>query len=304
MERSKDTKDIGRVIRPGDGGVILSDRHFKLEDINELTDALIEKSHGRLNDLQEAARVIQTRLKRQVDTGRARIEDAMKVAQSEIQTRLDDTAELTERVYRERYEEGLEKGHREGLEKGTAEGYEQGFKDGYSTGEEKGINEGREAGRTAIEEEMADEYRKSTDAAIASVRTLSTELRGEWMESLNAARESLLDLSLRLAEAVIKERIEEAPELVCGTLERALEKIEAEALIVVDIHPKDRSVIEQFLADRLDQLLDDTTIQIRENESIERGGLVVRGNHTVVEATISGQIETMRERLREAGGIL
>jgi len=304
MERSKDSSEFGRVIRPGSDGVILSDRHFKLEDINELTSALIAKSNGRLNELQEAATVIEGRLKQQVDRGREYIEDAIKLAQSQIQSRLDHTEIETKRVYEDRYREGLERGHREGLEKGTSEGYEQGFKDGYATGEEKGISEGREAGRKAIEEEMADRYRQETEDAIVSVRTLSSELRGQWASSLQASRESLLDLSLRLAEAVIKERIETAPQLIVATLERALERIDGKSTIVIEVHPDDRATIEGFLDEKLEEILNDASVEIREVESIERGGLSVRSNQTVVDATIRGQLETMRERLIESGGVL
>ncbi|MEM7263563.1 MAG: FliH/SctL family protein, partial [Planctomycetota bacterium] len=282
---------------------LLDHRSFQLEDITQLTDALIAQSEGRLRELQEAAEVVEERMKRQVQDGRDRIERAVEIAQNEIQSLLDECAERTKRVYEERYREGYEFGLREGKAKGQADGYEEGLRRGIEEGTEQGLREGREAGEKAIEEEIGERFRTATEEAIGSTLSLTNGLHGEWTKSLSAARESLLDLSVKIAESIVRDRIETCPETIRDSFERALERIEGESVVVVEIHPDDYATLKKFVDDRFSATFGDTAVELRENEVIERGGLIVRGQFTEVDATIEGQLSTIRDRLSEAGGV-
>ncbi|MCA8962507.1 MAG: hypothetical protein KDC38_18405, partial [Planctomycetes bacterium] len=305
MERTTSHgSELGRIIQPVEGGIEMNDRHFRLEDVNELTEALVARSEGRLRELQVAAELIEERLKARADDGKARISRAFEIAQSEINRRLEKTATDSARIYEERYRAGYETGHAEGLETGTREGRERGFREGYAEGTEKGILEGRESGRRAIEQEIQEYFRTASERAVAQLNTLADDLRGEWTRSLSAARESLLDLALRIAETIVHGEIQSRPDVLFENTRTALERLEVEGLVIIDVHPEDRASLEEFLGRSVSDLLDPAAVELRERADLDRGGLIVRSNAGFVDASVRGQLDNVRRRLREAGGVI
>lgn len=303
-ETLREDQHDGRVIRPAGGqSVTLDERSFRLEDIGALTSALIEKSEGRLAQLNEATRAIEERLRAQIDKSRHNIQRARELAEEEISSRLEDASRRAAEVYRKRYDDGWKTGH----EKGHAEGHDEGYAKGYEEGLEKGWEQGRQEGRAAAERELREscevQFEEETKRAVEVVRGLAAELGQEWEQSLAEARGGLLDVAIAVAEQILDREVRQVPETVVSTLERIWQRLGDEERVVVRIHPNDRSAIERFLPGFLEQQFGETSVQIAEDPNFLRGGCDVKGQRTLIEGAFNTQLQIARERLAEAGGV-
>lgn len=304
LEIPRDPTDSGRVIRPAAGGSLaLDDRHFRLEDIDALTSALIEKSEGRLRQLTHTTKEIESRLRKQIGRSRENIRRARELAEEEISNKLEEASRNAAQVCRQKYQEAWEEGRREGEEKGTEVGYEKGYQEGLENGWQQGRQEGREAAEREMTEANEARWREETDDSIQSIQQLANELGGEWRRSLDGARAGLLDVAIAVAEEILEREVKQVPETIVSTLERIWRRLGDEKRLVIRVHPSDRALLERHLPNLVEQHFSDTAVQINEDPTILRGGCDVRGQHTLIEGSFKTQLEIARDRLEEAGGV-
>ncbi len=302
MERRFHETD-SRVIKPAQsGGVLLDERHFRLEDIGELTRELMQKSEGRLRALQEAAKTIEDRLKRQTEASRRRIERAMAVAQEKIDQKIQETHEKANDLLIERHREGYETGYAEGKSQGEREGFERGYQEGLERGLEEGLAEGRTRGEAETRQELSDRFHAGTESAIQLMEQLATELNREWGQAVESARQNLVEVSLGVARTVIQRETKVDPSIVRETVSRALDHLETYEQLVVEIHPEDRRFVEEYLGGFLDSKVAGISLEFRENLELDRGGCRLRTRNGEVRATIEDQLNQLGRALEEAGG--
>ena len=288
-----------RIIRPADGeGVLLNDRHFRLEDVDELVEELTKQSEGRLEELRAAAEQVEARIRTQATESRAKIEQAMQLARDSIDQQIEDTTRKTKEMYDRR--------HREGYDAGQKEGYESGYAAGLQEGLESGLQEGRQSGREEGEaqarEEVLTNLRKETEAAAKMLRGVQAEFEKSWQHLFEGARTELLHLVIQIAERVLRREISETPDAVLETLAAAIERMAGQCQLTVEVHPEDRAAADKYIASIMDDLGSGEAITIKESESIERGGCRVRGPEAVVDLTLGTQLEILEKRLLEATG--
>ncbi|MFN0059560.1 MAG: FliH/SctL family protein [Planctomycetota bacterium] len=281
-----------RIIRAPGSGLLLDEQHFRLEDIQQLTSALIERSEGRLGELERAATEIETRLRTQADDGRARLRLAIETAQRSIDEKI-----AAAQAHATQLEEA-------GFARGMARGEQRGFAQGYSEGLEKGLKEGRAQGDAAVRSELTAELSDATQSARSALDSLRTQLERQWQSSLAGARAELLDLALSIAHRIVRHHGDHCPEAIVEQLKLALDRIEVRGILIVEIHPLDREHIDRCLEQFLSRQLAGASVRIVENNAIGRGGCCVRTEQTTVDVTLETQLEVARRRLVEAGGVL
>jgi flagellar biosynthesis/type III secretory pathway protein FliH len=71
----------------------------------------------------------------------------------------------------------------------------------------------------------------------------------------------------------------------------------------VEIHPRDRALIDASLNDVLSRDLAGASIRVLENSALERGDCLVRSNVTTVDLRCETQLDIARRRLIDSGGV-
>lgn len=295
------THSLGGVAEPrliraphGGEGVLLNERHLRLEDIDELVEELTRQSEGRLEDLRRTATEVESRLRQQADESRARIDRAMKLARDRIDEQLRETARRSCEILDQRHAEGYRDGH--------AGGYRTGYEEGLQRGLEAGLLEGRarghDAARTATLAQLEEELGPARDA----LRALAAQLDRDWCAHFEQARAEIVQLALDAARAIVQDAARRVPETVLSALEAALTRLGSRRRVSVELHPEDRQVIDRYLCGEGARLLDGAAFDLIEDAALARGGCRVQCAETIVDATLETQQEIVREHLLVEGG--
>lgn len=145
--------------------------------------------------------------------------------------------------------------------------------------------------------------RELGEAAVASM----VEKLARLLEEISALRPALLkeaerelvDLSFRIARAIVGEEIETRPDVVLESVRRAIQRIGAEGRITLRVHPSDANHVWKARDTLFPYLSGKGDIAVEPEETIERGGCLAVTDYTEADATISGQFEVLREHLRK-----
>jgi flagellar biosynthesis/type III secretory pathway protein FliH len=112
-----------------------------------------------------------------------------------------------------------------------------------------------------------------------------------------------LELTLALAEVVIRHEVNCGPDTVRETLQAALEMVGENRSLKVRLHPEDLENIEQFLP-QLEQRLGATTqVELEGDPAISRGGCLVESDSGMIDARLEAQLEALRQQLRRTSDI-
>lgn len=169
---------------------------------------------------------------------------------------------------------------------------EQGFAQGRAAGHE----EGRKAG---VEEARGQAYAEAVATlgpALEVVKAVSARLAeaaARWEADLHA---DVLDLVLQIARKVIGRELELDPERVTHTVQRAVEMVVERHRLEVHVHPRDAALLEHALPE-IASALASSQWRLVADETVDRGGAVVKSEHGEVDARIQTQLAEISRTL-------
>ncbi len=133
----------------------------------------------------------------------------------------------------------------------------------------------------------------------AATRAAQDGVRG----AMERAREEVLRLALRVAEKILRQRVDVAPESMLPMIDEALRSLQSQQQlrVVLRVHPADRPLLEQRRAHWLDHFPAVATLAIVPDESLDRGGCRIESEHGTVDATIETQIRVIERHLLGGG---
>ena len=143
---------------------------------------------------------------------------------------------------------------------------------GYAEGYEKGASEWAEAVRMA---------RASVAAAV------------------EAAKPQIARMALRIAEKVLRRKLETEPDALLPMVDEALRSLSAQhqSRVVLRAHPDDRAVLELRRQHWLDRNPGIASLQVVADESFRRGGCRIESDFGMVDATIDTQLRVIERHL-------
>jgi type III secretion protein L len=143
---------------------------------------------------------------------------------------------------------------------------------GYAEGYEKGAAQWAEAVRTA---------RASVAAAV------------------EAAKPQIVRMALRIAEKVLRRKLETDPSALLPMVDEALRSLSAphQARVVLRAHPEDRPALEMRLQHWLERNPGMASLQVVADESFPRGGCRIESDFGMVDATIDTQLRVIEKHL-------
>ena len=201
-------------------------------------------------------------------------------------------AQGKEEGYQAGHTEGNQAGHEEGCQKGYTEGLEKGAAEGQTQGHREGFDEGHDAGYAAGVKEGADQ---ASDYA-RKMDQLWRQFKGNIEEADQQLAEDMLGLALDIANQIVMTAVEVQPELLLPVIRQAMLTLpQAASGTRILIHPKDASMVEQFLTGQ-GMMANCTVVP---DDSITSGGCKIENDSALVDATIQHR----RERVLSGMGV-
>lgn len=162
---------------------------------------------------------------------------------------------------------------------GFAEGHAEGFKAGHAEGVEQG-----KAEALAVHAELLRKMDEGWTQALEAFESRRERL-------LSEARVDVLRLALKIAEKVTRRAIEVDPESVVAQLDAALEHVLAPTRLVVRVNPEDADIAASALPQRTAKLQNAQHVELRSDDSLQRGDCVIETVGGEIDARIDTQIE-------------
>lgn len=139
---------------------------------------------------------------------------------------------------------------------------------------------------------------------------------GEWLKEtqrvheglkgfVDQARPQLVRLALRVAEKILRQKLEMSPETVVPMIDEALRSVRAQqqARIIIRVNPADQPMLESRRQRWLERFPSIASLDIVADDTLQRGGCRLETDFGSVDATIETQIRVIeRHLLGDAGG--
>lgn len=107
------------------------------------------------------------------------------------------------------------------------------------------------------------------------------------------------DLVITIAEKVIRHSVQEQNQTIVDTVEEAIQKAVKSEEFYIYVHPDDYAVIAAKADDMIAGINGLNNIVVKKDSSVDRGGCRLESENCTVDATISSQLNIIREHIHE-----
>ncbi len=170
---------------------------------------------------------------------------------------------------------------------------EQGRAEGFEQGKTEGLAAGRTEGHAQTMAETKQQLTQLQQSWTEAMETWDAERRDLMID----ARESLVALSLAVAERIVRRTPEVQPDAVVDQIEAAIDYVVRPSDITIRIHPDDRSIVAEALPAIVESAEQVTHAQLVDDESVGRGGCMVTYGKGRVDATLQTQLDRVIEAM-------
>lgn len=175
--------------------------------------------------------------------------------------------------------------------------------------QEKSVDLSNYIDRAEAEKKITESYRKGLveghkkaeqdfGAAARALLLACQQLDTLRATIISNSSQELLDFSLSVAERVLRFSVKEQDHTIVATIEEALRRAVKSDEFTINIHPDDYDTLTAKSADIIAGLSGLNNIVIRRDHSVERGGALIESDNCIVDATITSQLEVIREELK------
>lgn len=196
------------------------------------------------------------------------------------------TADDIEQIRQAAYDEGLAQGKDDGFSQGYNEGREQGYQDGMQQGQAEGRKQGLSEGETLVREQLAQ--------LTAMLDQLQTPLR----QVDDQVEQSLLQLALAMAHAVVAVEVKTNPQVILESLRQCLELLPLKASdIRIHAHPADIDIIQRHYS------LDDIASrgwQLQAEPAFSQGDLRLQTGDSIIIRTLKQRVQQSLEQFLQS----
>lgn len=198
-----------------------------------------------------------------LDNAQLQAQEILNNAQAEAERILQETQEQAQNIFQQAQEEGLKSGYQEG----------------YDTGYRQ------------VQADLAEKINSLNVMAQAAFKIKS--------EVIASSEKEVLELSVVIAEKVIKQELETNPEIILGIIKAAINELKEKDEVRIIVNPK----IIQNLADISEELKDSINgigiIKLVEDKTIHENGVLVESADSRIDARLDTQIAEIARQLFE-----
>jgi len=161
---------------------------------------------------------------------------------------------------------------------------------------ERGFQEGYEQGIVAAEEQVQRDFASKTE----QVQQLLLQAYEEKQTIISEAEPFLLELSTVIAEQIIKQELESAPEKFVELIKQHILRFKEKDSITICVHPEDFEFIQSQRSHLISVVNGETEIKIIPDHSVSVKGCIIRTAFGSVDARIDTQVEEIKKAILEA----
>ena len=152
----------------------------------------------------------------------------------------------------------------------------------------------------AIEAGYREGYARGAAQWAEAIRNAQAGLKN----ALEEAKPQVVRMALRVAEKVLRRKLETTPEAMLPMVDEALRSLQGQqqTRIVLRVHPADQALLEarrQHWQDRHPAI---SNLQVVVDEAMSRGGCRIESEFGMVDATVETQIQVIERHLLGEGG--
>lgn len=155
-----------------------------------------------------------------------------------------------------------------------------------------------------IKEQASKEgYEKGLEAANSAVSELRQALEGffEYKNELyNQISGDILDISIKVAEKIIKKEVETDKKVLDSIVHDALKSLaKDENKIILKVNPTDVEYTKEMVPKLLSSGQFEAKIFVTGNKEVEEGSAIIETSNGVIDANISTQLELIKEAFKQ-----
>lgn len=208
------------------------------------------------------------------------------VSKAEVEEVKPLTAEDIEEIRQAAYEDGIAQGKEEGFSQGYSQGRDQGYQDGLQQGQA----EGKKLGYAEGEQLLRDQLNQ--------LQALFNQLQMPLTKLDEQVEQSLLDLALAMAEAVIQVEVKTNHAVLLQTLRQAIDALPHQTKnIRILLNPQDLEVVHQhFSAEEIEQ----RGWQLQQEPALNQGDCRIDAGDSTVERQLKTRIAKSLEHFLQS----
>lgn len=165
------------------------------------------------------------------------------------------------------------------------QGRDAGYKEGLRAAQEVMQQSVEKLAHTRFEEQIRD-----TLPALRAVATEVIRLREQWLQHWETAA---IDLSLAIAETLLRQRLEVDPEAALGAIRETLRLAAGNERMTIHLNPRDLERMGDHAASIVESLTLCARVELKGDAGITPGGCLIE----TPAGTIDGRMETMLARV-------
>jgi len=163
---------------------------------------------------------------------------------------------------------------------------------GYKDGAQKGYKAGLEAGK-----------QDSAEKSMEIIEEAKEVLKAAHMESrsyIEKAEKEIIELSVKIAESIIKKELQLDDSIIVGVAKAALAEVRNRVQIIIRAGKKETMVLQDNL-EELKELCPNGVFTILRDENVSSGACIIETDIHVIDASVDRQLENVKRVLTEVG---
>ena len=154
----------------------------------------------------------------------------------------------------------------------------------YAEAQQRGYEEGHAEGFRAGQQEAQHHHQQSAEQWLGLINSLWNDLSNLHQVTLLNLGQPLLELITKVVEQVVNHELVTSPESLQLLVSNALDLLPETPSVVLEINPRDRTLLEPVIARLPTQWL------VREDDTITPGGCRLLSEHGEVDATVESRL--------------
>lgn len=161
----------------------------------------------------------------------------------------------------------------------------------------------RAQAQAEYEETLQRGYQEGYEKGMAEWLRAIEQVHAGFMGVIEQAKPQIVRLALRVAEKILRQRLDLTPEAVVPMIDEALRSLRAQQnmRVILRVHPDDRSILEPHRQRWMERLPWLGSLDIVVDEELPRGGCRIETDFGTVDASIETQIRVIERHLLGGG---
>jgi flagellar assembly protein FliH len=142
-----------------------------------------------------------------------------------------------------------------------------------------------------------NQIRQQLQTALPAVNQLVQAMAGERLQWLEKWEQNAVQLSVAIAQKIIRRELVKRPEITLALIREALELASGSQMLKVYMNPQDHAALGKQAAELAKQLAHHTPTEILPHEGVTVGGCVVQSEFGTIDQQIESQLARITEEL-------